>query len=152
MARAPPFPRVRGSRRTAKESAERGFREKQLLAHLWESSGILKRKSDAMEESNALLLFGVGLAEQTAENVPQRDVFLRNLREKHGARCSALRRRFFYLGTPVPDAAFRPRAGTPHVYLSIRVLVSHPTFIRAIPHVHPWPTTSFHGCRAPLFN
>lgn len=87
-ARAPSSQRVQGGLRAAKESAERAFRDKQWVSHLGEISSSLKRKSDTMEDSNALVLFRMGLSEQRAENVAQGDAFLRNLRAKYaeGAR------------------------------------------------------------------
>ena len=79
---APSSPRVQGGRRAAKESAERAFRVEQRVAHLGDISSSLKRNSDSKEESNALVLFGMGHLARTAEDVAQRDVFLRNLRVK----------------------------------------------------------------------
>lgn len=71
MTRGPTSTRLQCGHRAAKESAERAFRDKQRVVHLRQISSSLKRKSDAMEESNALVLFRMCLSEQTAEDVAQ---------------------------------------------------------------------------------
>ena len=72
-----------GGRKAEMDRVERALREKERRVALASIGNSMKRKSSAMEESNALMAFRMPLGNETAEDAVVRDSFPCSIRQNH---------------------------------------------------------------------